>query len=86
MNAPDWFDRNDKESVQKFLQMTNTLKGYFLLEGMPIDKNIRVMDFIANSEFELNNFGVSNYGYELDYNCVDKKNRVSFKNRWLVVT
>jgi len=31
------------------------------------------MDFIADSEFSLNDFGVSNYGYELDYNCNGKK-------------
>ncbi|MHC9089636.1 DUF7738 domain-containing protein [Tenacibaculum sp. IMCC1] len=59
-----------KESLKHELNYKN---DYFLLEGMPIDKNMRVMDFIANSYFELNDFGISNYGYELDYNCNGKK-------------
>ncbi|GFD83890.1 hypothetical protein KUL118_67520 [Tenacibaculum sp. KUL118] len=58
---------------EKFKHELNHKKDYFLLEGMPIDKNMRVMDFIANSEFKLNDFGISNYGYELDYNCNGKK-------------
>lgn len=58
---------------EKLKHKLNHKNDYFLLEGMPIDKNMRVMDFIANSEFELNDFAVSNYGYELDYNCNGKK-------------
>ena len=58
---------------EKLKHKLNHKKDYFLLEGMPIDKKMRVMDFIANSEFSLHDFGVSNYGYELDYNCNGKK-------------
>ncbi|MCO7186781.1 hypothetical protein NH341_15265 [Tenacibaculum sp. XPcli2-G] len=43
------------------------------------------MDFIADSEFLLNDFGVSNYGYELDYNYNGKKNgyRLKADGLWL---
>ena len=58
---------------EKFKNELNHKKDFFLLEGMPIDKKMRVMDFIANSEFSLHDFGVSNYGYELDYTCNGKK-------------
>ena len=63
-------DEKYKESLKHEL---NHKEDYFLLEGMPVDKNMKVMDFIANSEFKLSDFGVSNYGYELEYNCNDKK-------------
>lgn len=73
MNDPRWFNSKDKESSRDFPYMTNYKKNYFLIEGMPLNKNIRVMDFIANSEFTLNDFEISNYGYELEYNCSNKK-------------
>lgn len=63
----------NKEFLNDLKYMLNHKEDYFLLEGMPIDKNMRVIDFINNSEFSLNDFGVSNYGYELDYSCEGKK-------------
>ncbi len=63
----------DDSYKEKFKHELNHKNDYFLLEGMPIDKNMRVMDFIANSQFSLNDFAVSNDGYELDYKCNDKK-------------
>ncbi|MBL7560899.1 hypothetical protein JAO71_13915 [Olleya sp. YSTF-M6] len=51
----------------------NHINNYFLIEGMPLDKNMFVMDFIANSEFKLNDFAISNQGYEIEYNCNNKK-------------
>lgn len=58
---------------EKLKHKLNHKKDYFLIEGMPVDKNTQVMDFITNSEFDLNDFGVSNDGYELDYDCNEKK-------------
>ena len=63
----------DEEYVESLKHELNHKKDYFLIEGMPLDKNMKVMDFIANSEFKLSDFAVSNYGYELDYNCNEKK-------------
>ena len=59
-----------KESLKHRLNHKN---DYFLIEGIPLNKNTRVMDFIANSKYKLNDFLVSNYSYELEFDCNDRK-------------
>jgi len=44
-------------------------KDYFLLEGMPVDRNIQFRDFIKNSYFELRDFNISDYSYSREVNC-----------------
>jgi len=58
-------DYMDKE---KYRHYSNTKKDYFLLEGMPVNRYMRVMDFIANSHYELGDFWVDD-GYELRFDC-----------------
>jgi len=68
-----------EENKELLKHELNIKKDYFSVEGMPVDKNMRVMDFFENSEFGLDDFRITNYGYELDYGCDSKKMRYHFE-------
>lgn len=55
-----------KESLKHKL---NTKHDYFLIEGMPVNKDMMFKDFINNSNFILKDFAVDNHGYELNREC-----------------
>jgi len=53
-------------------------QDYFLLEGMPVDKNMQFRDFIKNSYFELSDFSISDYSYSREVNCGNTAKKLKY--------
>lgn len=79
-------DRNNagKNDVEDMLSVFNG--GYLLVEGVPVTKNTPFKDFVARSNFQLSDFYIDNYSYELHYKCGSTKKLVyllAAKGGWL---
>lgn len=57
-------------------EFTKPFIGTLLLQGVPIYKGKRVVDFIENSKFSFEDLSIGNYAYYLRYDCYDDEESV----------
>lgn len=68
----------DEEYRESLKHELNQKKDIFLVEGMPVQKEERVMDFFNNSTFNFGDFRITNRTYEIDYECDNQNIRYHF--------
>lgn len=57
-------------------EFTKPFIGTLLVQGVPIYKGKRVVDFIENSKFSFEDLSIGNYAYYLRYDCYDDEESV----------
>lgn len=53
-------------------------QDFFLIEGMPVNKDMIFKDFISYSNYKLDDFAIDNRGYELKRDCKTHKKNQTF--------
>lgn len=69
---------DDEKKNERLKHLSFPKMDYFLLEGMPLNREVQFRDVIAGSLFKLDDFLVSNDGYEIDYLCEDSKETLNY--------